>query len=103
LTEDASVNKLTNVIGVQNKKGDAYEARVQADRDSILEYALPRFQPLLNEMIALPCRHQSQGNCSSCLDMKIKNGARWAAEQGWKMTKQYGHLALSEENRKLMG
>jgi hypothetical protein len=103
LTEDVSVNKLANVVGIQFKKGEAYDEKVRADTDSIMEYALTRFNSIVNEAIAFPCAHRTQGNCSSCFQMKVKTYSRWMAEQGWELTKLHGHLNLSEQNRKLMG
>jgi len=103
LTEDVSVNKLANVVSVQFKKGEAYEEKVRADTDSIMEYAVTRYYPIVKEAIAFPCAHRNQGNCPSCFEVKVKTYARWAAEKGWELTKLVGHLRMSEETRKLMG
>src|SRR2546428_13533653 len=103
LTEDVSVNRLANVVGVQFKKGEAYEEKVRADTDSITEYAINRFYPVVKEAILFPCSHKTQGNCPSCFQDKVKTYSKWAAEKGWALTKQYGHLRLSEETKKLMG
>ncbi len=106
LTEDVSVNRLANVVSIQFKKGEAYEAheeKVRADTDSITEYAINRFYPVVKEAILFHCVHRSQGNCPSCFQDKVKTYSQWAAEKGWALTKQYGHLRLSEETKKLMG
>ncbi len=103
MNQDGSlVTKLANVISVQERKGEAYEEKVQADSDSIIEHAI-KLYPLVKEAIAFHCVHRSQGNCPSCFNIKVKTYSKWAAEKGWELTKLHGHLQLSEETRKLMG
>jgi hypothetical protein len=97
------VLKLVDDLKGTLKVHSAHDVQVQRDTDSIMEYALTRFYPLVQEAIAFPCPHRSQGNCSSCFNMKVKNYSRWMAEKGWELTKLHGYLKLSEQNRKLMG
>ncbi len=52
MNQDGSlVTKLANVISVQERKGEAYEEKVQADSDSIIEHAI-KLYPLVKEAIA---------------------------------------------------